>query len=60
MDEAKRIIGEIASEKLNTETSKIYLQAGFNSMTSYYRVFKKHTGVTPNQYAKDYKAKGMP
>ena len=60
VDEAKRIIGEIASEKLNTETSKIYLQAGFNSMTSYYRVFKKHTGVTPNQYAKDYKAKGMP
>jgi AraC-like DNA-binding protein len=57
---AQDLIEQIARQELQTETSKIYLQAGFNSMTSYYRVFKKHTGVTPNQYAEDYKTRGMP
>lgn len=30
---------------------------GFNSMTSFYRVFKKYTGMTPNQYKKEVEKK---
>jgi ligand-binding sensor domain-containing protein/AraC-like DNA-binding protein len=38
-----------AKKKINN----VAHDAGFNSMTSFYRVFKKYTGMTPNRYKKE-------
>jgi ligand-binding sensor domain-containing protein/AraC-like DNA-binding protein len=51
IEEAKKILtGPGGAEKKNTTVA---LDVGFNSMTAFYKAFKKFTGMTPNQYKKD-------
>jgi len=50
-------IEEVKQHLKNKEYEKFSLEAignncGFNSRTSFFRVFKKHTGKTPNDYLK--------
>jgi len=47
IEEAKRIL-ETSSEAISIE--KIYLNTGFNSRSTFNRVFKSFTGTTPKEY----------
>jgi AraC-like DNA-binding protein len=51
IEETKEILKSPAGagKKINN----VAHDAGFNSMTSFYRVFKKYTGMTPNRYKKE-------
>lgn len=50
IEEAKKILaGPKGAEKKNTAVA---FDVGFNSMTAFYKAFKKFTGMTPNQYKK--------
>lgn len=48
IEEAKRIFS--ASGKNNYSIMEIAFQVGFNSKASFYRAFRKHSGMTPSQY----------
>ncbi len=51
IEEAKKILtGPGGAEKKNTTVA---FDVGFNSMTAFYKAFKKFTGMTPNQYKKE-------
>jgi YesN/AraC family two-component response regulator len=51
IEEAKKILtGPGGAEKKNTTVA---LDVGFNSMTAFYKAFKKFTGMTPNEYKKE-------
>ncbi|UCH96057.1 MAG: helix-turn-helix domain-containing protein [Candidatus Aminicenantes bacterium] len=55
IEEAKKILtGPKGAEKKNTAVA---YDVGFNSMTAFYKAFKKFTGMTPNQYKKEIKKK---
>lgn len=54
VSEAKKLICQACDEGNHDQISGIYPQAGFNSTTSYYRIFKDQTGLTPMEYAKEY------
>jgi YesN/AraC family two-component response regulator len=45
--EAKQLI----EEHIHDLPPNLYLKAGFNSVTSYYRAFKNFTGLSPKEYA---------
>ena len=50
VEEAKRLLaGSKGQEMKNTS---IAFDVGFNSMTAFYKAFKKYTGMTPNQFKK--------
>lgn len=51
----KTIIQENKYSKYTLDTLSEY--CGFSSRTSFYRAFKKITGITPNEYVKNYKDK---
>jgi len=47
---------KLRSEKYNNLTLvAISEECGFNSKASFYRIFKKHTGISPSQYKKSIK-----
>jgi len=48
IEEAKRIFS--GPKQNNYSIMEIAFQVGFNSKASFYRAFKKHTGMTPSQY----------
>lgn len=52
IDEAKKMLKDPAYDKHNL--MGIGFEAGFNSKSSFYAVFKKNTGMTPAQYRKKY------
>jgi ligand-binding sensor domain-containing protein/AraC-like DNA-binding protein len=50
IEEAKKILADSkGAEKKNTAVA---FDIGFNSMTAFYKAFKKFTGMTPSQYKK--------
>jgi ligand-binding sensor domain-containing protein/AraC-like DNA-binding protein len=51
IEEAKKILE--SSEAEDKTIAAIAIDVGFNSLTTFYKVFKKHTGLTPSQYRKD-------
>ena len=52
--EAKKII-EQSSHSENTELpDDLYARAGFAAKSSYYRIFKEFTGITPKEYAQEF------
>lgn len=48
IEAAKRILSE--PKQKNFSVMEIAFQVGFNSKASFYRAFRKHTGMTPSQY----------
>ena len=55
INEAKDIIENKVKNRQEINLSTIFLEAGFNSNSSFYRTFKKTTGITPNDYAIEFK-----
>jgi len=54
-------IKEVQAQLLNQENGEhtllaIALEAGFNSKTSFNRIFKDHTGMTPTEFVRQHKA----
>lgn len=54
-------IKEVQAQLLNQENGEhtllaIALEAGFNSKTSFNRIFKDHTGMTPTEFVRKHKA----
>lgn len=50
--EAKKLLTDPESNKMNL--LGIGYESGFNSKTSFYTIFKKHTGQTPTEYRKSF------
>jgi AraC-like DNA-binding protein len=53
VEEAKNLLASASLEKLNI--LGIAFAAGFNSKTAFNTAFKKWTGVSPSEYAKEQK-----
>lgn len=51
IEEAKKIL--LSPEGAERKISTVSQDVGFNSMTAFYKAFKKQTGMTPNQYKKE-------
>jgi AraC-like DNA-binding protein len=51
IEEAKGILASARAEEINVST--VAHQVGFNTMTTFYKAFKKFTGMTPTQYKKE-------
>ena len=51
IEEAKRILE--SSDSHDKTIVSVAMEVGFKSTTSFYQVFKKHTGMTPSQYKKE-------
>ncbi|GGD19422.1 hypothetical protein GCM10011368_21690 [Hyunsoonleella pacifica] len=47
---AKKLL--LDKEYSNYTITALGLESGFNTKTSFYSIFKKHTGKTPNEYKK--------
>ena len=54
-----RIKNAILQLKIGTPISEIADQCGFNSISYFYRVFKKTKGISPAEYRNDYKKQQM-
>jgi AraC-like DNA-binding protein len=50
IEEAKRLLKDPKDNKITV--SEILYEVGFNSRSSFYALFKKYTGLTPNDYKK--------
>jgi ligand-binding sensor domain-containing protein/AraC-like DNA-binding protein len=55
IEEAKSILASAQTEEINVSTAAH--QVGFNTMTTFYKVFKKFTDMTPSQYKQEVKKK---
>lgn len=51
VEEAKRILQ--SSRGSQRKISAVAIAVGFNTMASFYKAFKKHTGTTPTRYKKE-------
>ena len=51
IDEAKNILA--SPEGAERKKTSIAFDVGFNSMTAFYKAFKKYTGMTPSEYKKE-------
>ncbi len=58
IEEAKKIMAEDTLNKW--DLVDICYEVGFNSMSSFYRVFKMHTGATPMEFRQACLAQGTP
>ncbi len=52
MDEVKRLMKDACTDGKKV-SSNVYLEAGFNSIASYHRIFKEFTGLTPKEYLRE-------
>lgn len=50
VNEAISNFEKLIAEDTNFTLNEIYIISGFNSATSFFRVFKKQTGLSPNEY----------
>ena len=55
INEAKSIIEQKIMNQEEINFSSIFSECGFNSNSSFYRTFKTTTGITPHEYAIEYK-----
>ena len=55
VDEAKRLMESGMQNNEQIKLSEIHASAGFNSSVSFYRVFKRVTGLTPKDYLSELK-----
>ena len=55
VDEAKRMMENGMQNNKQINLSEIYTSAGFNSTASFYRAFKQVTGLSPKDYAVEYR-----
>lgn len=53
VDEARNIIEENIEKNMPLDNETIFPASGFNSAVSFYRAFKYHTGLTPQEYASE-------
>jgi AraC-like DNA-binding protein len=51
IEEAKKILE--SSEAEDKTIGAIAIDVGFNSQTTFYKTFKKYTGITPHKYRKE-------
>ena len=55
VDEAKRVIEKKIQGNEDLNLSDLYSTVGFNSPVSFYRAFKSVTGLTPKDYAVEFR-----
>ena len=55
IDEAKTLIRSMVNENKVANPESVMYLSGFNSKSSFYRLFKTQTGLTPLEYAEEYK-----
>jgi AraC-like DNA-binding protein len=55
INEAKSIIEQKILNKEEINFSNLFSESGFNSNSSFYRTFKTATGITPNDYAEEFR-----
>ena len=55
VEEAKNLLSSTEYDKLTIDA--IAHKAGFQSKSTFYNAFKKHTGITPKQFAKTFRSK---
>ncbi len=54
VEEAKRQIEREVREHTVVNIEHVYSSSGFNSTSSFYRIFRHFTGLTPNEYKQEY------
>jgi AraC-like DNA-binding protein len=54
VEEAKRLIEQEVRENTFFNIENVYSASGFNSTSSFYRIFRLYTGLTPNEYKQEY------
>ena len=48
-----KLAQELLLDKRELSAKEIGFQVGFNNLQSFFRIFKKYTGVTPLQWRED-------
>lgn len=54
IDEAKTVIKSMVDQKKSIQYESVMHLSGFNSKSTFYRLFKAQTGLTPSEYAEEY------
>jgi AraC-like DNA-binding protein len=50
IDEVRRIMEKALADEEAVIINEMVTASGFNSYTSFYRIFRQYTGLTPNEY----------
>jgi AraC-like DNA-binding protein len=55
VNRAKKIIADQLSNGQTVAINTLYLESGFNANSTFYRIFKTYTGLSPVEYSAEYK-----
>jgi AraC-like DNA-binding protein len=55
INRAKKIIADQLSNGQTVAINTLYLESGFNANSTFYRIFKAYTGLSPVEYSAEYK-----
>lgn len=55
VNRAKKIIADQLSNGQTVAINSLYLESGFNANSTFYRIFKTYTGLSPVEYSAEYK-----